>query len=200
MKKYQYSSLQHPTSIRLLILERDASAADIRFSLEEVDLQDEHGYEALSYTWKEPAFYNGNIYIWKDDTLESLSINIGGNGVVTITKNLHELLEHLAETIPAGKTSRKVWADQVCINQQDLAERSQQVSIMQDIYKSACRTLIWLGKPDEHTPDFLELLRGFITPPFDFGAKITTPLFHELQKRLKYLLSSMREYFSYEIK
>src|SRR6266567_2439647 len=99
MKKYQYSSLQHPTSIRLLILERDASAADIRFSLEEVDLQDEHGYEALSYTWKEPAFYNGIIYIWKDDTLERLSINIGGNGVVPITKNLHELLEHLAETI-----------------------------------------------------------------------------------------------------
>ena len=43
----------------------------------------------------------------------------------------------------------KIWADAVCINQNDLDERSSQVSIMGDIYSSAKVCQIWLGTVEE---------------------------------------------------
>ena len=43
----------------------------------------------------------------------------------------------------------------MCINQDDLDERSSQVSIMCDIYKNATKCQIWLGTVEEleHFPD-----------------------------------------------
>jgi hypothetical protein len=42
---------------------------------------------------------------------------------------------------------RALWVDQVCINQDDLAERSTQVLLMGRIYSSAQKVLSWLGEP-----------------------------------------------------
>jgi hypothetical protein len=42
-----------------------------------------------------------------------------------------------------------VWVDALCINQQDLEERSSQVLLMKDIYSSAERVLIWLGSEQQ---------------------------------------------------
>ncbi|EWG36100.1 hypothetical protein FVEG_00257 [Fusarium verticillioides 7600] len=39
-----------------------------------------------------------------------------------------------------------IWIDSICINQQDLHERSQQVAMMGRIYSQSVRTLIWLGE------------------------------------------------------
>jgi len=41
---------------------------------------------------------------------------------------------------------RRVWIDAICINQDNLDERSQQVSLMTDIYSKARRVIIWLGE------------------------------------------------------
>lgn len=38
-----------------------------------------------------------------------------------------------------------VWIDKLCINQDDLLERSQQIQLMNSIYSQATQTLIWLG-------------------------------------------------------
>lgn len=43
------------------------------------------------------------------------------------------------------QNSRILWIDAICINQEDLDERSVQVAIMGDIYRQARRTVIWLG-------------------------------------------------------
>lgn len=45
--------------------------------------------------------------------------------------------------------SPKIWADAVCINQNDVDERSSQVGIMSDIYSSAKGCQIWLGTVEE---------------------------------------------------
>lgn len=45
--------------------------------------------------------------------------------------------------------SLQIWADAVCINQQDLDERSSQVGVMGDIYKAAKDCQIWLGTVNE---------------------------------------------------
>ena len=47
--------------------------------------------------------------------------------------NLHDFLQHCVKC----KTFLTLWIDQVCINQNDVKERSQQVRIMHSIYSSA---------------------------------------------------------------
>ena len=40
------------------------------------------------------------------------------------------------------------WMDAICINQEDVKERSAQVSLMGDIYRSSGVTLVWMGNDD----------------------------------------------------
>ncbi|KAH8588367.1 heterokaryon incompatibility protein-domain-containing protein, partial [Bisporella sp. PMI_857] len=44
---------------------------------------------------------------------------------------------------------RPLWADAVCINQEDLIEKSDQVQNMGDLFGHAWNTIIWLGKEHE---------------------------------------------------
>ena len=44
--------------------------------------------------------------------------------------------------------TRVLWIDSVCINQNNLAERSQQVAIMTEVFQSGSKNLIWLGEDD----------------------------------------------------
>ena len=48
-----------------------------------------------------------------------------------------------------GLTDGPFWIDAICINQEDLAERSAQVQIMGDIYAKAIGVAVWLGEHDE---------------------------------------------------
>jgi hypothetical protein len=41
--------------------------------------------------------------------------------------------------------SQYFWVDAVCINQEDINERGQQVRLMRDIYKQASRVVVWFG-------------------------------------------------------
>ncbi|KAF2012899.1 hypothetical protein BU24DRAFT_484765 [Aaosphaeria arxii CBS 175.79] len=45
--------------------------------------------------------------------------------------------------------SRVLWADCICINQNDLEEKSAQVKMMGQIYAGARRTVIWIGEASE---------------------------------------------------
>lgn len=44
--------------------------------------------------------------------------------------------------IPEGR----FWIDAICINQEDLLERSSQVSFIIDIYDRAENVMVWLGR------------------------------------------------------
>ena len=91
-----------------------------------MSLNDFPKYEALSYCW--------------GDTSEMTPIEMQ-EGTFNVTKNLRSALFHLRRE----DTSRTLWIDAICINQDGLEERAQQVSIMRDIYKGALRTVVWLG-------------------------------------------------------
>ena len=52
-----------------------------------------------------------------------------------------------------------LWVDALCINQNDLQERSRQVILMSRIYKQAHRTFAWLGEEDQHTDEAISCLR-----------------------------------------
>lgn len=85
------------------------------------------GYEALSYVWGDPR------------SVCSILVN---EKAFPVTHNLFLALKHLR--LPYNE--RKLWVDAICINQEDVEERSQQVQIMQKIYWRARRVIVWLGE------------------------------------------------------
>ncbi|KAI8292791.1 Heterokaryon incompatibility protein 6, OR allele [Colletotrichum sp. SAR11_240] len=91
--------------------------------------QDWGDFLALSYVWGPPTpvqhiFLNGHQF--------------------PVGPNLFQALLHLRpnERIRQGF---KLWIDAICINQEDIAERSAQVGRMRDIYAAAWQVIIWLG-------------------------------------------------------
>jgi hypothetical protein len=84
--------------------------------------------------------YEALSYYWGGSSTHSL---ISCNGFrLQVTQNLKSALRDLRHP----DTSRVLWIDAICINQQDVREREQQVSIMGDIYRGAIRTVVWLGE------------------------------------------------------
>jgi hypothetical protein len=51
-----------------------------------------------------------------------------------------------------------IWADAICINQNDINEKSAQVTMMDRIYSSATYVTAWLGPPDEHSDVAIQTL------------------------------------------
>ncbi|CAG8971855.1 hypothetical protein HYALB_00001966 [Hymenoscyphus albidus] len=93
-------------------------------------------------------------------------IQISNIGVVRITRNFCDLFENLIEGAPPGHSVRTIWADQVCINQNDVQERNSQVAMMKDVYTQARRTIIWLGKPDSDMLVVANLLEVITTTAY----------------------------------
>lgn len=79
-----------------------------------------------------------------------------------VTENLYLILDYLRCTALNAQDSTRpasyrkyelffctpLWIDAICINQNDLVERSQQVLLMGRIFKSASTTIAWLGPKD----------------------------------------------------
>jgi hypothetical protein len=60
---------------------------------------------------------------------------------ILVTKNLHNALNAVAQLYPGYW-----WIDQLCINQDDLQERSAQVALMGQLYRNAFQVVVWLGE------------------------------------------------------
>ena len=97
-------------------------------------------YDALSYVW--------------GDTNDRIPIKCNGEDL-KITPSLHIALLQLRQ----GKEEHDIWIDQICINQDDVRERQQQVSLMREIYTLAERVIVWLGPADNDTPLVWSLLK-----------------------------------------
>jgi len=124
--EYQYQSLPSESSFRVLELLPGDEQDEISYILHFVDWNHPPSYEALSYTW--------------GDTRVKIP-TVCGEKLLEVMPNLHEGLRHLRQKA----CSRMLWADAVCINQQDIDERSKQVNNMLRIYKNAARVVVWLG-------------------------------------------------------
>lgn len=84
-------------------------------------------YTALSYVWGNPAFIKPMI--------------CNGKPFFT-TVNLDIALRSLRH----ADVALMLWVDQICINQDDLEEKTQQVLLMSRIFEHAWSTLAWLGE------------------------------------------------------
>lgn len=97
-------------------------------------------YEALSYAWGTPARGESRI-----------SLN---GSTFPVTSNLESALRALRYE----DKDRVLWIDAVCINQDDLRERSEQVQIMANIYQRARATVAWAGHADKSSDRALHLI------------------------------------------
>ncbi|KAF5004913.1 hypothetical protein FDECE_8605 [Fusarium decemcellulare] len=105
-------------------------------------------------------------YVWGD---ESITEEIIVDGVpVQVTVNLATALKHVKKHWVAmqqegGRNSDpsnfRLWADAVCINQADLAERSAQVQLMRELYTSADAVFAWLSSQDKETAEAIDIFQ-----------------------------------------
>ncbi|RKK95265.1 hypothetical protein BFJ71_g8568 [Fusarium oxysporum] len=100
-------------------------------------------YTCISYVWGDP-----NV------TEETIVDGVPRQVTVTLATALRHVKRHWTEierkSDPDLDTSKfRLWADALCINQDDLTERLHQVSIMADIYSSAAMILAWLSSNDD---------------------------------------------------
>ena len=126
--------------IRLLMLHPGTEGEDIKCHLEHVSLEDRPEFTALSYVWGDPT-----------DTRTILLYNVP----FPVTKNLHAALRSIRSRTPGMPI---LWVDALCINQQDLAERSRQVPLMHFIYSQAKYTMVWFGPGNELSKRAVQLM------------------------------------------
>lgn len=139
---YTYSDLPKGNIRLLKLLPHRDITSPLQCSLIDYPLQDlaesnHHLYDSLSYAWGSPK--------------KTKSILIGDCSL-PITTNLHAALLHLRDRF----LERIIWVDAICINQQDLNERSSQVQRMAMIYALANCVIVWLGEADDNSDRALE--------------------------------------------
>ena len=99
-------------------------------------------YEALSYAW-------GSVESPVRDQIRAPGIR-----TITVTRNLADSLPYLRYK----DKPRAFWIDAICVNQQDLAERSQQVQRMAEIYRRAQCVVAWLGPTQDDSSYAVKIL------------------------------------------
>jgi hypothetical protein len=142
MTAYQYAPLQGRNVIRLLQLEPNPDeSAPIYGTFQSISLDaDPPDFEALSYVWGDPTFTD--------------TIKIGTDDLPIPTANLGAALRRFRR----ADKPRLIWADAICINQNDLAERNRQVLMMARVYQQAKMTICWLGQGDVGAEEALRAL------------------------------------------
>jgi hypothetical protein len=128
LQPYHYQLLTPSAQTRIIVLEPSLNvSAPLICRIDELRIESDEGFQALSYTWGEPSFTETLIV----DKVYFLRI----------TSNLRDALRRFR--LPSH--SRRLWVDAVCINQKDEEEKGKQIPFMDVIYRGASAVLVWLG-------------------------------------------------------
>ena len=129
---------------RLLTVMKGAHNRDLRFQFIHAVPSQTVQYTAISYTW--------------GDYAQTETIHVDGQPLC-ISPNLWACLHTLRHCW------QYIWADAVCINQDDLTEKNQQVRMMDQIYQNATVVSVWLGLVP--LPDWLHVSGPVVTLEVD---------------------------------
>ena len=160
-RRYIYKELPNPRCIRLIrpIYDPKSISTVLDFEQATFPLDDCPTYVALSYTWGQPItrnVYADRLLTWFEPPKGYFRCN---SIPFRVTTNLHFALQMI---IQSGSTDWH-WIDAVCIDQENLAERASQVSLMGEIYSKAACTKVWLGPRDYTDQSFLWMQGEFFT-------------------------------------
>lgn len=111
-----------------------------------------------------------------------------------ITRHLDEALRHLRDdrkalvrqSLPSRSKEKPLylWIDAICIHQSDIDEKSCQVSRMADIYRRACKAIVWLGPADDSSDSIMDYMNSLGTRAeeigMDMGSDLYLPIWQEI--------------------
>jgi hypothetical protein len=146
--------------IRLLEIQSGHSNEHVVCSMLHTSIKDTKNqipYTALSYCWGSPKTKKAitvQVPLEFDDPGTQTQVF-----EVQIQENLYDAIKHLRRQ---DGRSRTLWADFLCIDQDNIEERNRQVSLMRDIYANADHVYIWLGHESETTVDMLNVKDTFV--------------------------------------
>jgi hypothetical protein len=121
-------------------------------------------YDALSYVWGPDAATN--------------EIRLNGRAFY-VRDNLHAFLKQAQAGGMASArsglplyTPGYLWIDQICIDQNTIAEKSQQVQRMSKTFNGAQQVITWLGKASEDSNDAMEFIPKVVDHALDSGFRL----------------------------
>ncbi|KAI1195101.1 heterokaryon incompatibility protein-domain-containing protein [Nemania serpens] len=145
---FTYPPLTEQDHIRVILLQPALARDDeLIGSFQHISL-DNHYYDLI-----DP--YTALSYVWGEHTLAD-SILLDGQKL-GITANLGAALRDLRD----GDRTHRVWADALCIDQDNIPERNKQVALMGQIYSRANNTVIYLGPLTPHAEVILREVHRF---------------------------------------
>ncbi|KAK7912282.1 hypothetical protein PG985_014763 [Apiospora marii] len=164
---FKYQGLASDESVRLLRVDRlDGSDGSVLCTLLHVDRHDPPtgvSWIALSYRWGDE----------KDlvtlGLREVLGVASGvpsdaPNDAYARTQAPRSALDMILSLYHSGHIADKwIWIDYICLNQQDLVEKSVQVGLMGSVYSLSAQTIVYTGPASPSTPtamDFLKMLKS----------------------------------------
>lgn len=159
-KGYPYTPLR-PKEFRVIEISPTTTSA-IKCKIYHAFAENPPQYVAISYVW-------GDAGDRKDIVLDG--------HMISITTSLHGALD----AVRRKNETVFVWADALCINQQDIEERSQQVLLMSTVYSSAASVAIWLGAEEDDSSLAMEFLRG-VADRSDAPESITRAIYSEARQ------------------
>ncbi|KAH6839287.1 heterokaryon incompatibility protein-domain-containing protein [Alternaria alternata] len=122
--------------IRLLTTKWNNGSTEIE--IDQYTLNEDLDYDAISYVWgSAPA---------------SVTVKCNGRPLV-VTSTALEMLHYLHQ-YQKNTTTRKIWIDAICINQEDEEEKGIQIPLMREIYSRARAVVVWMGLPSPETDIF----------------------------------------------
>ncbi|KAJ8129896.1 hypothetical protein O1611_g3738 [Lasiodiplodia mahajangana] len=131
--------------IRVLVVEPGSYDDPIHCSFDYIKLAEDGSsdsppeFNALSYCWNVSP---GDFYILLDPNFHVGKAVSWAGRKFDVGQNVETGLRRLRHKDKA----MRIWIDAICINQMDLGERAQQVSVMGMIYSQAATVHIWLGE------------------------------------------------------
>ena len=182
---YDYEPLPSDSAVRLIQICPDGTEVHgFSLTIRSFILRDAPAFCCLSYTWKSATVSRPKDHCnnYGDNEAAATVAVKSGDRVIAISENLFEFLcrardegwftpenmrggsQHTLE-LNDGATATAfpsyLWVDAISINQNDTQERSQQVSMMGDIYSLSQIVLVWLGKSGP-SPRAERVFRDFV--------------------------------------
>jgi hypothetical protein len=156
LEPYEYKTIDATREIRILELfpprwsEKNSNAL-LKCRLHKSIVTEATEYVALSYTWGKIERHLP-ISVLRTDEL--------GDQVEEALFATPQLMMALRR-LRYPTSSRMLWIDQLCINQENNDEKGPQIQLMGDIYRTASQVVIWRG--EDHT--FFDHFNGLKETP-----------------------------------
>lgn len=131
---FSYRALKNSRSLRVLVTTDQQDNGELSYQFQDADLHGTIRYVALSYVW-------GSLKQQGSVMIEGTRVAVTQNLLRALTQLSHIMNDKTSRNLPP----RGIWADQLCINQDDLDERSSQVALMGEVYTKADCVFVSLG-------------------------------------------------------